>query len=63
MNKIEDKVLEAWNYLLGSGITERELCIATTLCGSTRETLDSVCFIVFGVRSVEDLRDVERELR
>lgn len=56
----ETKLNEAWNYLLGCGITERELCIATTLCGNSLETLDSVCFIVFGVRSVAELQDVEQ---
>lgn len=46
---------EAYDVLRAYGVSEQVLTVACALEGNTLETLDSVCFILFGLRSVAEL--------
>ena len=53
---------EAYDVLRAYGVSEQVLTVACALEGNTLETLDNVCFILFGHPSVDSLvrKDVKR---
>lgn len=58
----DDKMIAMWDEMVELGIaTEEELGLATALCGSSIETLESVLFIRTGYRSLEQMFEDEEE--
>lgn len=46
---------EAYDVLCAYGVSKQTLWVAACLTGNTLETLDNVCFILFGYPSVDAL--------
>lgn len=46
---------EAYDVLRAYGVSEQTLMVACLLTGNTLETLDNVCFALFGHPSVDSL--------
>lgn len=46
---------EAYDVLRAYGVSEQTLIVACLLTGYTLETLDKVCFVLFGRSSVAEL--------
>lgn len=55
MDKKEFDFCEAYDVLRAYGVSEQTLIVACLLTGYTLETLDNVCFVLFGFRSVAEL--------
>lgn len=45
----------AYDVLRAYGVSEQTLMVACCLTGNTLETLDNVCFVLFGHPSVDEL--------
>lgn len=55
MNRIQDTMVE-----LGIA-TDKELGLATALCGTTEDTLNRVLYIRTGYRTIEQMHEEEKE--
>lgn len=55
MDKKSFDFCEAYDVLRAYGVSEQTLIVACLLTGYTLETLDNVCFALFGHPSVDSL--------
>lgn len=57
---MEERRDKLWDYLLECGIcTENELCLVTSIMGSSEDTLEAILYSRTGYRSLEQIKESE----